>query len=222
MTPVTRLASLALWLLGGCADVEAPEDCHYHGDELHCPGDPNHGLATTLRLVFTPVDGGDELAFEWADPEGDGSPEVDDVLLPDASDGDPHDPREYALHLEVWNELEDPVEDVTPEIEADASGHQFFFTGSAVEGPATGENPDAILAHAYADADDNGLPVGLVNTMRTLDQGDGELIITLRHLPPEDGELVKEAGLAEAVAADGLSAIGGDTDIQVSFHIEVQ
>ena len=66
------------------------------------------------------------------------------------------------------------------------------------------------------------MPLGLANTISTLDWGAGELTVTLRHLPPENGESVKVDGLADDVAGDGFSAIGGENDIQVTFNIVVE
>ena len=208
-----HLLALALLFTSACDDVKDHDHDHH---------DHNHGLITSLVLNFTPEDGGDTLSFSWSDPEGDGDPIIQDILLPDASDHSHHDTQSYTLDVEVWNELEDPAEDVTIEIDELAEEHQFFFTGSAVEGPATGANGDAIIEHAYADSDAAGLPVGLDSTITTLDWGSGELTVTLRHLPLEDGEAVKVDGMAEDVAAGGFSSIGGDNDIQVTFNIEVE
>lgn len=222
MKIVTRLAPFALLFTGACSDVDTPEGCHYHGDDLHCPDEANHPVLTGVILTFTPTGGGDPLVFEWADPEGDGSPEVDEILLPDAADGEGHEAQEYTLDVEVWNLLQDPAEDVTPDVLAQADGHQFFFTGSAVQGPATGDNANAIISQDYGDSDPTGLPLGLTNTVSTLGLGSGELIVTLRHLPAENGEAVKVAGLAETIASEGFDAIGGNNDAQVSFDISVE
>lgn len=211
MKAITRLVPLALLFTGACADVEDPDHDHDH----------NHGLVTTLVLTFTPTGGGESLSFTWSDPEDDGDPVVDDIVLPSGSEDGPHVALAYALDIALWNDLEDPAEDVTPEIEEGAEEHQLFFTGSAVEGPATGDNAAAVLAHAYADLDDNGLPIGLSNTVTTLARGTGALTVTLRHLPPEDGAAVKVSGLADDVAGGGFGAIGGDTDVQVTFAVEV-
>jgi len=219
MTLITRLAPLAVLLATGCNDVEVPAGCHLHGDELHC--DDNHGLATTVVLTFTPTAGGEALTFTWSDPEDDGDPLVVDIVLPDGSDDDQHEARAYTLGIEVLNELEDPTEDVTVEIADQAEVHQFFFTGSAVVGPAS-DSPNAVISQAYADADENGLPLGLENTIETVDRGSGELTITLRHMPAEDGSPVKTADLAEQVASDGFGDIGGGNDIDVDFNIEVE
>ena len=221
MNAFTRLVPLPLLAVAACADVEVPDGCHLHGDHLHCDDD-NHGLVTTVVLNFTPTDGGDTLSFEWSDPNNDGNPVVDDIVLPDGEDHDHHHAATYDVTVEVWNDLEDPAEDVTPDILDQADLHQFFFTGTAVEGPATGTNDSAILTHAYADTDANGNPVGLENTFTTADLGTGELRVTLRHMPEEDGAPVKVAGLADEVAANGFGGIGGGNDIDVTFEVEVE
>lgn len=214
MKSIRILASLSFLALVGtaCSDVEDHDDGHGH----------NHGQLTTLVLTFTPEGGGESLSFTWADPEADGDPVADEILLPDGSDHSHHDGQAYTVDIEVWNELEDPAEEVTPEIAELPDEHQFFFTGSAVESDATGDNPQAILTQSYADEDPGGLPIGLSNTVETLAWGSGELVVTLRHLPYEDGETTKSEGLAEDVADDGFGGIPGDNDIQASFTIEVE
>jgi hypothetical protein len=142
--------------------------------------------------------------------------------MPDGSDHDHHDAQTYTLEIEVWNDLEDPPEAVTPSIAELDTEHLVFFTGSAVEGPATGDNADAIISHEYADEDVDGLPLGLTNTISTLAWGSGELTLTLRDLSPENDQAVKLPGLAADVAESGLGSIGGDDDIQVTLNIEVE
>ena len=212
--PTNQTASLLplLVLLGACSDVEDHDHDHDH----------NHGLTTAVVLTFTPSGGGDVLEVVWSDPEGDGNPSIDDIVLPDASDHNDHHAQDYTLALTVLNELEEPIEDVTVEIEEESDVHQFFFTGSGVEGPATGDNPSALISQTYADADENGLPVGLLNDISTLALGSAELTVTLRHMPPEGGEDIKIDGLADDVAEEGFAAIGGDNDIQVTFPLTVE
>jgi hypothetical protein len=194
-----------LLLVSACADVE--EDDHDHHDH-------EHEVMTTVVLTFTAQDDGSVVEYIWADPENDGSPVIDDVVLMDAS--------VYDLSLSFLNELEDPAEDITPEIFDEADEHQVFLTGSAVQGPSNPDNADAVIEHAYTDSDDAGLPVGLENSISTLAVGSGELTVTLRHMPPESDQAVKVEGLADDVAADGFSAIGGANDIQVTFNTEVE
>jgi hypothetical protein len=213
MTRWMMTAAMALTLGGGCTDVEKDKD----GDHDH-----ENEVITTVALTFTPAGGGAATTFEWADPENDGSPVIDDIALEDASGDGTHAAQTYGLTVKFLNGLEDPAEDITAEVEDESDQHQVFFTGTGVEGPATGENAAAVVSQSYDDEDAGGLPVGLSNTFTTLALGSGELTVTLRHLPPEDGNDVKVAGTAEDVAEGGFEAIGGTTDASVTFPIEVR
>jgi hypothetical protein len=200
---LNRWLSLSLILSGACGDVEKDHD-HDHENEV----------ITTVALTFTPAMGGDPLAFEWADPEADGSPVIDEIILSDADD--------YAVTVSFLNGLESPAEDITEEVRDESDEHQVFFTGSGVSSEATGENAAAVVQFAYADEDANGSPVGLEADVTTLMPGAGELIVTLRHMPAEGGEPVKTASTAADVAGDGFSSIGGSNDVQVTFPISVE
>ncbi|MCP4869091.1 MAG: hypothetical protein GY898_10285, partial [Proteobacteria bacterium] len=65
-----------LALLAGCADV----DDHDH--------DHDHEVITTITLTFTAQGSGDVVEASWADPENDGSPVIDDIVLLDSEDYD--------------------------------------------------------------------------------------------------------------------------------------
>jgi len=205
MSILNRVALLSLFTVVGCSDVEEHDHDHH---------DHEHEVMTTVVLTFTSQADGTALEYIWADVENDGDPVIDDVFLAEATD--------YEVGVQLWNELEDPMEDVTPEIQDEADEHQVFFTGDAVEGPATGENADAILLHDYADEDANGLPLGLLNTVSTLGHGTGDLVVTLRHMPPENDQAIKVEGLADTVATEGFGAIGGANDVSVTFAVEVE
>jgi hypothetical protein len=175
------------------------------------PDDPGE-VITTVILTFEPL-ASNPISFEADDPDGDGGdpPVIDPIVIA---------PGSYTLSLRFQNRLEDPAEEITDEIRDEADEHQVFFTGTAVDGPAA-NNPGAPLAHAYNDADADGNPIGLANTI-TATAGTGQLVVTLRHLPPVSGNKVKVAGLADQVKAGGLGAIGGDTDASVTFPVTVQ
>lgn len=180
-----------------------------------CGDDPDadeQELITTVILSFTPSGGGTALVFEFDDPDGDGgdAPSIDPIDLPAGS---------YTLAIGFENRLETPAEDITAEVADEAEEHQVFLTGSAVFGPAS-TTANAALTHAYADTDADGNPIGLANTI-TAAAGSGNLIVTLRHLPPLDGTPVKTADLAAQVAASGLASIGGDSDASVTFPVSV-
>ena len=133
MTTLRTLNSILLpvLLLGACAPGS-------QGDSEVPPEDSSSGLITSLTLHFTPVNGGETLSFGWTAPEGeDGEAEVDSIPLPDRTDHHHHDTQAYNLEVELWNDQADPEVNVGSEVEDAAEEYQFFFTGSAVEGPAT-------------------------------------------------------------------------------------
>ena len=205
-----KMAAVFALALGGCGDVEGDGHDHDH-DHDH---DHNHGVITTVTLEFAPDGDGEALSFSWSDPEDDGSPVVDDINLTNGTT--------YAVSVKLFNDLADPVEEVTGEILELDTEHQFFFTGAAVQSPATGDNASALVEQSYADEDANGLPLGLENTVTALAAGSDTMNFVLRHLPPEDGAAVKVEGLADDVAANGFGAIGGDNDINIDFTVNVK
>jgi len=180
-------------------------------------GDPGDGsmneqeVISRVELTFMPPSGS-PVTFTFDDPDGDGGAAgtAQPITLNTATT--------YALSISFLNSLETPPEDITPEVRDEGVEHQVFLTGTAVNGPAS--NSTGPLTHTYADTDANGLPLGLENTIATID-GTGQLIVTLRHMPPElpPG---KGADTASQVAASGFSAIGGSTDAQVTFDVTVQ
>jgi hypothetical protein len=125
----------------------------------------------------------------------------------------------YTLTVKFLNRLEMPEEDITVEVRDEGFQHQLFFTGTAVNGPAT-DNPNAPLTQSYADMDMNGLPLGLTNTIMAK-TGTGTMTVTLRHMPPEEPPM-KAADSAMKVKTSGFDAIGGSTDAQVDFAVTVQ
>lgn len=169
-------------------------------------------LITTVILEATDASGG-VISATWEDLESDGNPTVDDLILMDGVD--------YTLSVRFLNNLEDPAEEITTEVQEEGDHHQLFFTGNAVEGAATGENPDAVITQEYADADEDGLPIGLENNISAVLEGSETLMVTLQHLPDQDGVAVKVAGLEDDVAAGSLSDLPGSSDVQVEFTVEV-
>ncbi|MCB9761808.1 MAG: hypothetical protein H6739_18405 [Alphaproteobacteria bacterium] len=197
------IAVISLWMLAACTDVENPKE----GNEEE--------VITTVILEFTPAAGGSTVSAAWADIAQDGNPEVDGITLSDADD--------YTLSVRFLNEQEDPAEEITEEVEAESDVHQVFFTGTAVESDATGTNDGAVVTQTYNDADENGIPIGLDSDIVTVGPGAGTFVVTLRHLADEeDGTVLKTDGLAEDVASGGFDQIPGETDVQVTFDLDVQ
>ena len=198
---VTRIA-LALVLPLGCIEVDNPD-----------PPANDQEVITTVTLTFTPAAGAVVVAAH-ADPENDGAPVIDPITLTNGTT--------YALSVTFENELEAPAEDITVEVDAESADHQVIVYGDGVEGPATGANAARLVTHAYADEDENALPIGLENTVVAVAAGAADLRLMLRHLPPESDTPVKVATIASDFAAGGSTAIPGDVDADVTFPLTVE
>ncbi|MBC8070653.1 MAG: hypothetical protein IAG13_20150 [Deltaproteobacteria bacterium] len=184
-------------------------------------GNQETEVISTVRLTFTPTGGGTPVIAAFRDPDGDGgvSGTAERLALVDATT--------YTMTAQFLNELVDPPADITVEVREEAEDHQVFVFGSAVRGPATDENPDALVEHSYADAesdytDDTGedLAVGLSSTVTVVATGSAELEVMLRHLPSLNGEPQKVRGLADALAAGG--PLPGEVDAHVKFQVTVR
>lgn len=195
------LLTLLLVPLAGCPDDGGPID---EGEVI-----------TTVTLDFVPTAGpGARVTASFDDPDGDGGepPVIDTIGLLDGTT--------YALSVTFLNRLEDPAEDITPEVRDEGDQHQLFFTGTAVRGPAS-DRPTAPLLHAYADQDAGGLPIGLANTIVVSAGAGEELTVTLLHLPPVNDAAVKTAATADTVRTMGFGAAGGEIDAQVTFPVAI-
>ncbi len=153
-------------------------------------------LITTLNLTLTSASG-DVSTFTWQDLDGDGGgidPIVDIITL-EAN-------QTYTGSIELLNESESPAEDITAEVRDEDDEHQFFF-----------QSTTAGLSVAYGDEDDNGNPLGLINTITTGDANSGDLLITLIHRPEKEAEGVMDGDITNA---------GGTTDVAATFPVNVQ
>lgn len=170
-----------------------------------CDNDPEpeneEELITTVRLTFAKVNaGGAPVVVTWQDLDGPGGnpPVLSGPIVLDANSA-------YTLRVAVLNELENPVEDVTLEVEEEGDEHQFFFLISA----------DLNLTITYDDVDDDGRPIGIFNQVTTGDASTGNLTVVLRH------ELDKAAA---GVAAGNITNAGGETDVETQppFQVTIQ
>ena len=98
--------------------------------------------------------------------------------------------------------MESPAEDITEEVKEEAEEHQFFFQTS-ING----------LSVVYNDKDADDNPIGLSSTVTTSEAGSGNLTIILRHEPSKN---------ASGVSAGDITNAGGETDIEVTFDVNVQ
>ena len=103
----------------------------------------------------------------------------------------------YVGAITFLNESESPAEDITEEVEAESDEHQVFFVANGFS-----------LNLEYLNNDGNGQPLGTAFAI-TPTQGSGTLTVMLRHLPtkPNNGN---------------PDTAGGETDVLVSFSVNVQ
>ena len=150
-------------------------------------------VITTLNYTLTNSNDATEvITLSFVDIDGDGG---NDPII---TGGTLNANTIYNGSIELLNETETPAEDVTEEIQEEDEDHQFFF------------HSDTTILHVdYADVDGNGNPIGLSTLLSTFNAGSDTLTITLKHEPtkPNDGT---------------LASAGGETDIEVSFPINVQ
>lgn len=102
----------------------------------------------------------------------------------------------YTGVVAFLNEAESPVEDITEEVLEEADEHQVFYEFSG-----------AITAATATDSDANGNPIGVAFTLSTGDAGAALIGFTLRHEPKKPNS--------------GLLDAGGETDVMVSFNVNV-
>ena len=170
-------------------------------DEPEDPIIPNEEeVITTLNFTLTPDGGGTPVVLSFQDLDGDGG------NAPTISEGTLDNNTIYNGSLELLNELEDPAEDITLEVAEEELEHQFFY-----ETLFPTELSDVNIA--YNDLDEEGNPIGLSTVLTTGEMGSGTITVTLRHEPNKDADGVSSGDIANA---------GGETDIEVTFNVEIQ
>ncbi|TDR24714.1 type 1 periplasmic binding fold superfamily protein [Flavobacterium cheniae] len=154
-------------------------------------------VITTVRVTL--VGGGQTIVLESRDLDGDGpnapvlTPVGGGILVAGTT---------YTGSTEFLNELEDPAEDITVEVEEEGADHQVFY-----------QLPSSIGTVTYTDTDTNGKPIGLNFTLVAGTSGStGTLTVTLRH------DLNKSAA---GVASGDITNAGGSTDAAVNFSVAV-
>lgn len=152
------------------------------------PATNEEEVITSLELHFHSSGGTEHKHFNWRDLDGAGG--ADPVVTADTLSAD----TVYMVEIVVLDESGDPVEDITAEIEGEKEAHQFFYQ---VSGSTT--------TVAYADADANGQPVGLMTTWTAGAPGAGTVTVILRHEPDKS---------APGVSTGDITQAGGETDIE--------
>lgn len=154
-------------------------------------------LITTIKLVVTNSTGFNKT-FSYKVDNGFNSttpaiPVIDDVVLaPNTT---------YNVSVEVWNEAENPTEDITAEVKAENTEHLFVLESA----PASGVGS---ISFTNGSKDDNGQPLNQTIDFTTGAAGNGTLTVTLKHEPTD-----KNATTADAA--------GGETDAKAIFPVKL-
>lgn len=152
-------------------------------------------VITTVRTTLT--GGGQVITLTSRDLDGDG-PNAPVVTV----SGNLVAGTTYTGSTTFLNELENPAEDITVEVEEEGADHQVFY-----------QLPSSIGTVTYTDTDANGKPIGLNFTLVAGTSGStGTLTVTLKHLPNKT---------ATGVAAGDITNAGGNTDAAVTFSVAV-
>jgi hypothetical protein len=166
-------------------------------DEPEEPIIPNEEeVITTLNFTLTPNGGGTPVVLTFQDLDGDGG------NPPTITGGTLDTNATYTGALELLNELESPAGDISQEVQEEAEEHQFFFQTSL-----------SGIDIAYDDMDANGNPIGLATIITTNGANSGTITVILRHLLDKD---------ASGVSTGDITNAGGETDIEVTFDVDIQ
>lgn len=145
-------------------------------------------------LIVTLTNGNDNVIMTSRDLDGDGpnAPTVTTVGTLTAG-------QTYSGTAQFLNETESPAENITTEVIEEADEHQVFYI--------PGGGLDATIQ--YSDMDSQGNPLGVQTNFIANNMSSGTLNVTLRHEPmkPNDGT---------------LSDAGGETDVTVTFDLDIQ
>src|SRR5690606_16951588 len=117
---------------------------------------------------------------------------------------------QYLAVVEVLD-TSDPndVEQITPEIEEEAEMHQFFYIPNAEANEVMNISYDS-----SANTDSSGNPIGIYTIWNVSGLStQGAITIVLRHSPNKS---------AAGVANGDITNAGGETDIEVTFPLEIE
>jgi hypothetical protein len=165
------------------------------------PGDINEEeLITTVIYKLDAVGNSQDVIMTFRDKDGNGGQNPEFSTIGTLKSGETYDGS-----ITILNESVNPVHDITNEIQAEATAHQFFFT---ISGNLAGK-----VSITYDDKDQNNQPIGLRTKLTAAATGSGKLRVVLKHEPD------KKAG---GVSSGDITNAGGDTDVDVTFDVEVK
>lgn len=169
---------------------------------ISCDNDnaPVNEEEVITTVITTLTGGGQIITLTSKDLDGDG-PNAPIVTV----SGNLTIGTTYTGSTTFLNELVDPAEDISEEVEEEGDEHQVFYSLSSSLGTVT---------YDAANVDANGKPIGLQFSLITSTiQSTGTLTVTLRHLPNKN---------ASGVSNGDITNADGSTDALVTFPIIIQ
>ncbi len=183
-------------LLAAACVLFGASSCRRNEDDPVAPEPVNEEeLITALELHFTSSGGTEQKLMSFMDADGAGG--TSPVVLADTLSAD----SVYTVQAVLYREGADLPEDITGEILAEATDHQFFFAVNVANASIT-----------YADVDANGHPVGLLTNWAMGAASTGIVTVTLRHQPDKS---------AAGVSGGDITNAGGETDIDVALPLVI-
>jgi len=165
-------------------------------------------LITQVTLTFTPSDGS-PVVVTATDPDGEG---VQDIVVEGPVFLEVT--KSYGLSITLTNGLAQPTDpeyDITEEVREEGDEHIFFYAWTNnvfadPEGDGNLDNRDGPIN--YQDEDENGLPIGLETSWTSGSAASGSFRVVLKHQPD--------------LKSETSDSSEGDTDLDITFSIEVQ
>jgi hypothetical protein len=153
------------------------------------PEDQNEEeVITTMNLYFTDTASKQTTKFQAKDPDGDGGQALTvDTIKLDAN-------KFYTLRVEFLNEIENPAENITEEVEEESDVHLVTYTPS----------PASLMNITVTDKDAEQRPIGIQSNVNTTGVASGGLKVMLSHY---------------ASSTDKTNNTGRETDIEVDFKV---
>jgi hypothetical protein len=173
------------------ASVSIFSSCKKDKEEPQKPKEEDHEIITSLVLTFTDAGGNLPGSLVFAFRDPDG---------PGGNAPTQHDVitlpagvGPLLCSIQVLNESENPAEDLTPEIIAEGDEHLFCFD-------VNGANVSIVRIDS-----DGSMEIGQLSEWTTGTAGNGTVKIRLKHYDSGKNE----------------NCTGGETDIEVTFQVEV-
>ena len=182
-TYILALSTIILLILSSCLKDNLEEE-------------NEEEIITTVKLTFVPEGGGNNVVYNFDDPDGPGgtAPTQDSIILV------PN--KKYIVTVQLLNKTLTPVEDITLEVAEEPEAHRFYYI-------ANGGN----ISVFDLNGDPDGNPLGITSTWTTGAAATGSMTVVLRHYPGNP---------PDKASADPVNSTKSSTDVEVTFGTAVR